>query len=188
MTAKLQHFVAGGWEPFHHANTFAREQTTGPERLRIGARGGHRLLFEKLAAEAGPPHKLLYVLHTTRTDAALGRYESPWLEGRDLKVFLDRFAEFIIRDSRHDLWVLCAATKGTIVWDRHDLMYAYGPLERFIILLEQGGFREGWPTPPVPHMHCYNEEWDDAEREMLAYFDWRRTDLRAEDLQVVEKE
>src|SRR5690242_3134710 len=102
MTDKMQHFVGGGLEPFNHRNTFAREQTTGPERVRIGPRGGQRYLFSTLAWVLGPPYKLLYVLHTSRTKAPLGRYESPWLDDEALTAFLDRFAQFIIEDARHD--------------------------------------------------------------------------------------
>jgi hypothetical protein len=187
-TPKIEHFVGGEVEPFRHANTFAREKTTGPERLRIGPRGGHAYLVEMLAQCAEPPYKLLYVLHTTRTGATLGRYESPWLELPELQDFFKRFGDFLAQDSRHDLWLLGAGTKGTIVWDRHDLVYAYGPLERYITLLEAGGFREGWPSWPVPHVHHYHEEWDDAERLMLKYFEWIRTDLRREDRQIITDE
>lgn len=190
MTDKLQHFVDDSWQAFHHANTFVREWTARQrvERLRIGPRGGQRFLFQYLAGRVGPPHKLLYVLHTSRTHALLGRYESPWIESDDLATFLDRFGDFIAQDSRHDLWALCGAGDGTIVWDRHDLMYAYGPLDRYIMLLEDGGFREGWPSVPAPHAHLYHPEWDDAERAVLTDYDWHRTDLREEDLQAGDAE
>lgn len=52
------------------------------------------------------------------------------------------------------------------------------------MMLESAGFREGWPTWPVPHAHCYNPEWDEAEREILRAFDWNRTPLRPEDEQI----
>lgn len=184
MPVKMQHFVEGRLEPFHHGNTFAREQTTGPERVRIGPRGGQRYLFGTLASVLGPPYKLLYLLHTSRTDAELGRYESPWLEDAELTSFLDRFGQFIAEDARHDLWVLGGGGSGTIVWDRHDLVYAYGPIPTYVMMLESAGFREGWPTWPVPHAHCYNPEWDEAEREILRAFDWNRTPLRPEDEQI----
>jgi hypothetical protein len=183
MTDKVQHFVEGQLKTFHHANTFAREQTTGPERVRIGPRGGQRYLFGTLASVLGPPYKLLYVLHTSRTKAPLGRYESPWLEDEELTAFLDRFGQFITEDARHDLWVLGGGGSGTIVWDRHDLMYAYGPIAPYVTLLEAAGFREGWPSWPVPHAHRYNAEWDQAERDILGAFEWDRTPLRTEDEQ-----
>jgi hypothetical protein len=186
VTAKLLHIVAGRAEPFHHANTFAREQTTGPVRLRIGPRGGQRYLFEHLGDCLGPPYKLLYVLHTSRTEAPLGRYESPWLQHEELIAFLDRFARFIAEDSRHDLWLLGGGGTGTIVWDRHDLVYAYGPLDTYVRSLEAAGFREGWPSWPVPHAHLYHAEWDDFEREMLRAYEWTRTPLKPEDEQVRE--
>jgi hypothetical protein len=40
----------------------------------------------------------------------------------------------------------------------------------------------------VPHVHHYHEEWDDAERQMLQYFEWIRTDLRREDMQIIADE
>ena len=185
MTDKLLHIVDGKLETFHHANTFAREKTTGgPERVRIGPRGGQRYLFEHLANILGPSYKLLYLLHTTHTNASLGRYQSPWLDEAQLKTFLDRFAQFITEDARHDLWMLGGSGEGQLVWDRHDIVYAYGPIDKYVTHLEAAGFREGWPTAPDVHAHCYNEEWDDTERAILKYFDWERTDLRPEDEQV----
>ena len=58
MTDKLLHIVDGKLETFHHANTFAREKTSGPERVRIGPRGGQRYLFEHLAKILGPSYKV----------------------------------------------------------------------------------------------------------------------------------
>jgi hypothetical protein len=56
------------------------------------------------------------------------------------------------------------------------------------MLLEDGGFREGWPSVPAPHAHLYHPEWDDAERAVLTDYDWHRTDLREEDLQAGDAE
>src|SRR5690242_2941594 len=185
MTDKLLHIVDGKLEAFHHANTFAREQTVGgPERVRIGPRGGQRYLVEHLASMLGPSYKLLYLLHTSRTHAPIGRYESPWLDDAELKAFLDRFAQFFTEDSRHDLWLLGGGGEGQIVWDRHDIVFAYGPIAKYVTHLEAAGFREGWPMMPDVHAHCYNEEWDDAERAILDYLDWDRSDLQPGDEQV----
>ena len=185
MTVKIEHFVAGQPLPFRHANTFAREQTSGSERVRIGPRDGHRALVCALAAELTPPYRVLYVLHTSRTDARLGRYESPILDAPALLGFFARFGAFLAGDARHDVWVLGDGEGEFVIWDRHDLVYAYGPIGRYVEVLEEGGLREGWPSWPVPHVHHYRAEWDAAERQMLAAFDWDYSQLRPSDVQYV---
>jgi hypothetical protein len=186
MRVKLGQIVAGRVEPYQHANTFIREKTHGIERVLIGPRGGHRFLVEMLAATIGPPYKVLYVLHTSRTGARLARYESPVLEPDELRTFLARYGDFIAQDSRHDLWVAARGGAGTIVWDRHDLVYAYGPLDAYVSILEQGGLREGWPNTNLSHAHYYHAEWDDTERSILREFEWIVSPLHPEDLQTRE--
>jgi len=73
------------------------------------------------------PFQLLYVLHTTRTGAELGRYESPELSAEAVQAFLGRFGRFLFEDARHDCWVRSHGDGATIVSDRHNLIYAYGP-------------------------------------------------------------
>ena len=48
------------------------------------------------------PFQLLYVLHTTRTGAELGRYESPELNSEAVRAFLDSFGRFLSEDARQD--------------------------------------------------------------------------------------
>jgi hypothetical protein len=43
--------------------------------------------------------------------------------------FLNEFGRFVREDSRHDLWVRSHDDDATIVLDRHNLIYAYGPLD-----------------------------------------------------------
>jgi hypothetical protein len=129
---------------------------------------------------------VLYVLHTSRTGARLARYESPVLEPDELRTFLARYGDFIAQDSRHDLWVAARGGAGTIVWDRHDLVYAYGPLDAYVSILEQGGLREGWPNTNLSHAHYYHAEWDDTERSILREFEWIVSPLHPEDLQTRE--
>ena len=108
---------------------------------------------------------MLYVLHTTRTAAELGRYESPELTSADVESFLSEFGRFLSQDSRHDLSVRSHDDDATIVFDRHNLIFAYGPLELFERELQLSGAREGEPAVLGAHMHHYHPDWDDAERE-----------------------
>jgi len=169
---------------FEYGNVFAREDVGGRARLRVGLDGAQVTVVAALANGLRGPFQLLYVLHTTRTGAALGRYESPELTVDAVQAFLDQFGRFIAEDSRHDLWLRSHDDDATIVLDRHNLIYAYGPVQAFEAVLKSVGVREGdSPAVPDPHMHHYHQDWDKTEQEIVRYFDWHMTPLRPADVQ-----
>jgi hypothetical protein len=70
------------------------------------------------------------------------------------------------------------------VLDRHNLIYAYGPLDLFeATLLRLGAHSHGLPEVPDPHVHQYHQEWDAAEGELLRTFPWNIKPLRQSDVQ-----
>lgn len=185
MTVKIESLVGGLWRPLLYNNTFARESAIDPEHLCIGPRGEHTALMVGLAAVLAEPYKVLYVLHTPRGGSEPGRYESPALNRGEVAAFFRRFDSFFAGDGRHDVWLHSGPDNATVIWDRHDLLYAYGPLHRFEAALGDRGIKPGErPTVPVPHTHHYHPEWDGAERVIVEAFDWRLTPLRREDEQV----
>jgi hypothetical protein len=126
---------------------------------------------------------VLYVLHTSRCGNQLGRYQSPSLEFDALNGFMAEFCEYLTNDARHDLWVYSPRSEAPLVWDRHDLIYAYGPLEQFRAVLK-GSLQEGdVDGPPYPHSHMYHAEYDDSERALLRYFHWLHSPLQEADEQ-----
>jgi hypothetical protein len=175
---------------FEYANTYVRERLeVGVERLRIGLRGGHSAALRIHGAALAPPYRLLYILHTTGTGAPLGRYEGPEMDGPEIESFTQRFGRFLAEDARHDVWLHSMTGEGgTLVLDRFNMVYAYGPLDRFEKILDRGGIQAvaAWAAPNVPYPHAlyYHREWDAAEREILEAFEWRRTPLRSEDVQL----
>jgi hypothetical protein len=183
-TRKIESLSDAEWTPHQYQNTFCRETTTnGSVRLRIGPRERHVEVILRLAADLGEPFKVLYVLHTPRGGSTPGRYESPALDHAAVLEFFRRFGEFFAKDARHDVWLYSRPDDATLVWDRHDLLYAYGPLEKFVKLLEATGYRLAQAVPiPSPHTHNYHAEWDSSERE-LAALGWRATPLRPSDEQ-----
>ena len=166
---------------FQYSNRFKNEKTTGSDRLCIGADHGLSLLW-KLAFSIPAPYYILYVLHTSRCESQLGRYQSSALDFQALNRFMADFSEFLANDARHDLWIHSSEADATLVWDRHDLIYAYGPLERFRALLKES-LQEGEVNVPYPHSHMYHAEYDDSERKLLRYFDWSFSPLLAGDEQ-----
>jgi hypothetical protein len=72
---------------------------------------------------------------------------------------------------------------ATIVLDRHNLIYAYGPLELFERELKSSGAHESEPAVLGAHVHHYHSAWDDMERRMLERFDWQISPLGPSDVQ-----
>lgn len=171
MIGKL--FALGADEPFRHAEIYAREETSGPDRLRIG--GGERpvALLEDLATLLAEPLFVLVVLSVPRGGSQAGRYESDALTLDELTAFLAEFDVLFADDARTALWVGSTTGEGLLVLDEHDLVYAYGSLAAFAGRLSARGFEHGLPAAPDPHEHHYNSELDDFERRLTAR-DWRR--------------
>lgn len=166
---------------------FERERmANGEPRLLIAAPPDQPGLFRALVGRLADPLFLLYVLHTPGGEGAAGRYQSPPLDSLQLDDFLADFTTYLAGDARHDVWVHSANDGRTLVWDRHDLIYAEGaPLEDIAAALEAIAFESG----VVPragadtHVHYYRPEFDADAAAVLARFDWTRSDLRPEDEQ-----
>lgn len=172
---------------FRHDGTFRREHTTGQDRLRVCPQRDHLSLMWKLAREFPEPLTILYVLHTPRCDNALGRYQSPQLRFDDVNGFLAEFSGFLSNDGRHDLWVHSDAGDATLVWDRHDVISAYGPLDLVSEILSDQGLELGAGAElPFPHVHLYHEEYDEAEIKVLSHFRWTSSPLAPSDVQYAE--
>ena len=70
---------------------------------------------------------------------------------------------------------------GTIVYDRHNVLYAYGPLDKFVEVLQANGLKEGKVELPAPHWHGYHPEFDKAQSQVLSRLQWIHSPLRPGD-------
>jgi hypothetical protein len=100
-------------EEFRYANTFCKEPTNGPERLTIGATQDHLSLIWKLASALTEPFFILLILHASRCDNELARYQSPPLQWQHVNDFLAEFIEFLAFDARLDLWLHSPQSEAT---------------------------------------------------------------------------
>jgi hypothetical protein len=126
---------------------------------------------------------VLYILHAPQCGNPHGRYQSQTLQLDEIDGFMADFSAFLTNDGRHDLWLFSPGSDATLVWDRHNLIYAYGPLEQFRFVLKEG-FRETEVEDPLyPHAHLYHAEYDESERKILRYFQWSKTPLLEADEQ-----
>jgi hypothetical protein len=139
---------------YRYSNAFQVEPTTGASRLRISVEEAPLSLLWKLADLLTPPFFVLYILHTSRCDSQIGRYQSPAVQFEAVNDFMTEFCEFLTEDARHDLWLHSPASEATLVLDRHDLIFAYGPLEQFRAVLK-GGYEEARVSGPlIPMPTC----------------------------------
>lgn len=166
-----------------YANVWARERTTGPERLMIAPARSHVELLLQLSRKMPAPYWVLYVLVVSRTDAAVGRYQCPApLNGEDLERFLTRFSKFFEGDARHHLWIGSENSTDLLVYDNHNVIYAYGDIERFEKVLNGLGMQQVEIVRfPCPHSHNYHQEFDQAEDELLRSQDWKYFPLQNSD-------
>jgi len=179
---KLSHLVGNSWEEFTSAPIFQRQE--GSERLIAALPSGAVELVRSLASSLPAPYQLLYVLHSPRGEAAPGRYQSPPLSAEQLDAFLARYSEFLSSDARFDIWIRSAQDGATLVWDRHNLLYCYGPLHRFSARLKDLGFVAGTPAVPSRHAHNYHPEFDPQARDLINSLDWNHTPLQPQDEQI----
>ena len=181
-TAKLTHSP-----PDHVAVQFGavyeRERTTGADRLRIAADANAVDLLLALAATWSGDIGVLYVLLVPRQgNREPGRYQSaaPMSFG-EASEFLCTFRDFFESDGRHHVWLCSVAGAGTLVYDHHNWIYAYGDLSAYERILAQRGFRSGPITLPVPHTHNYHAANDQAEEELMSAIEWRHFPLGPDD-------
>jgi hypothetical protein len=182
VTTTLTKFEAqsgSDWLPHRYPAVFFREATTGAGRLKIAASKNGAQLMVRLAQILRGPFAVLYVLLVPRGGSEAGRYQSPWLDRDELTEVFDRYADFWEQDGRHHVWLHSATDRATLVYDRHDVIYAYGPLDECAALLEAEGFKEaGELNFPVPHGHCYHREFDPMERELASSPGWEHSPLQ----------
>lgn len=180
---KLSYALADSWAPFSHRPVYSMSSADSSARLVAGVPAGDSLPFATLVASLAPPYLLLYVLHTPRGEGAEGRYQSPAISLQEFQDFMGRFGAFLSADARFDIWAYSMEDKATIVWDRHNQIFAYGPIGQYVERLNALGFAAGDPSIPFPHRHHYRQEFDEDAKALLGSLPWSHSMLRPEDEQ-----
>lgn len=180
---KLGHQVADQWVEHCYTAQFQRPGEGELQRLVIGVPKEDPDIFMQLVSQLTPPYFILYVLHTPRGEGNPGRYQSPEISQEQLQDFVSTYSEFLSGDARFDIWAHSQEDNATVVWDRHNCIYAYGPLEQYEKKLLSLGFTPGSVSIPSRHEHNYRAELDGLASQLLAHFDWIYSPLRPEDEQ-----
>lgn len=159
---------------YNYGKIYRIEQTTESDRLVAAADEDQTNLLLKLAETLNPPYYILYVLLTSRLGNQRGRYQSPLFETiDDLRYFLNKYADFFETDARHHLWIGTLDNSGLLVYDQHNVIYAYGNSENYVHTLSNEGFHEQDFHFPTNHCHYYHPENDKFEEAILKEIDWQ---------------
>ncbi|MCP4542989.1 MAG: hypothetical protein GY832_38215, partial [Chloroflexi bacterium] len=149
----------------------------------IGPTSGQIALLCDLAS-VFPERKyyFLYVLLLSHADNRKGRYQSPPIESyQDLELFLWTFQTFFEQDGRHHIWVASVASDDLLVYDQHNVIFAYGNIDGFEERLRELGYEEKEFWFPVPHAHTYPAANVHQEQGVLEYYDWHWSELQEGD-------
>ncbi len=154
---KLQSIQGSEWVRHVYSNEFAFEPTaSGNQRICLTTSNSYVDLLLALAATLPEPFFVLYVLVLSRKqEHEAARYQSKQLTHSELKTFLERFEDYFENDGRHHVWIHSPESSATLVYDNHDLIYCYGPLETFSTVLQNNGLKLVDKVElAVPHGHC----------------------------------
>ena len=168
---------------YEYPDIYALETTPEPECLLVAPSTQHISVMLELLEVMPEPFWLLYVLVVPRGEAVDGRYQSADTVSRDeAKLFLSRFKEFFECDGRHHIWIRSASSSDLLVYDKHNVIYAYGQLLEFeAVVASRGLTKVDHIQLPFPHAHHYNEIFDEDESALLRYWEWNRTPLEEGD-------
>ncbi|MBN8422234.1 MAG: hypothetical protein J0L73_25190 [Verrucomicrobia bacterium] len=174
---------AGEPVAFSYGDIYFRQPLSHGERLTIGPSASHVDLALALAgAWATQQYYILYVLLISHSGALPGRYQSPLIESfEDLQVFFYTFEKFLESDGRHHIWISSPAKEGTLVYDQHDVIFAYGDLSSYEAVLSDRGFQQQEFWFPTSHCHSYPASHVADEKDLLSHFDWQYSPLQEGD-------
>lgn len=151
-------------------------------RVAIGANNQQIPLILEIAKSWQGPFGVLYVLVTPRLGHQPGRYQNPEPCDFDaIELFAYTFQEYFERDGRHHLWLMDLPSNSQLVYDNHDIIYAYGDVERYTQFLDKKGFSRKDVRIACPHSHYFNQELDSYEDEIMKYWDWKYFPLQKQD-------
>jgi hypothetical protein len=177
-----------GWIPkeecrYEYPDVFAFERTSGPERVVIAPSTNHVPILIDLLQLMSEPLGILYILVVPRGGSEAGRYQTANpVSKRQAVEFLNSFREYLENDGRHDVWVASMSGSDLLVYDHHNVLYAYGCLLEYENVLLGRGLRKvehvGFPSP---HSHHYHAAFDQDELNLLRYWPWKRSPLHESD-------
>jgi hypothetical protein len=176
---KISVEINNEWIDYSHKPEFVEQAN----RLIIGLPNDSISIITGLINLISEPVSILYVLHTPRGEAKEGRYQSQYLSKNEVINFIEEYSEFLVADSRFDIWFHSETDSSTIVWDRHNMVFTYGDVSIYEKFLLKNGFTSGKPDMEFSHQHHYYSEFDNNAKEIFNELNWSYSPLKKEDIQ-----
>jgi len=133
--------------PGRQARTLQYRRLRGPHGKAVSCVAPEHpidLMLEFLKHIDGPVVALYLLLEQRDGGPPAGRYQSPApISRRKLRGFCERFGEFLEQDGRHAFWIMDLCSSQKLIFDRHDLVFAYGNLDAFERVLVGRGYIPG---------------------------------------------
>lgn len=176
--------TSGNPSAHNYGNVYFREKIANDSfRLVIGSNKSKiDLILELSSTFSSESLYLLYVLLIPQAEHEKGRYASPIVPSHEtLSKFLNHYKEFLENDGRHHLWVASTDSDALLVYDQHDVIFAYGNLDKYESMLASHGYAEQKFWFPAPHGHLYMPENQWIVDAMLNQLSWKYSALQEGD-------
>ena len=162
-----------GWVPVQLDHVYTRERQRNVDRIAAAPRSGHIDLIARLVAAVPGPFRFVYCLLDGSDELPGGYYTVVRdLGGDEVCALLTDFREFFEVDGRHSLWITSPREKATLIFDEHNLVYAYGPLDTFEEVLKGVGLQPGEVEVPFPHSHHRHERLESELQRLMTRETW----------------
>ncbi len=170
-------------EAYFYGNCFKQIAVDTPyPKVLFATDDGYINLIRECLEIMPEPFNVMYLLIRSMNNIEGGRYctDKP-MSLTELNAFLDKFGEFLEGCGRHHIWFISDDPDTFLVYDHHNMIFAYGQQESFLNLLRSKNYKEHEPTIPFPHYHGFNDTFGLDERDVLASREWVRYDLEPDD-------
>jgi hypothetical protein len=176
------HSRGEGIVEFRYDDVFEPQLEREPQRLLIAPGGRHVDLLMRLSREMPPPYSILYILVAPRSGARAGRYMLGGQSDSTLNELLETNREYLEGDARHHIWIGSESDGSLLVYDQHNVIYAYGQIDQFSAILRACGMHAGRVQFPYPHTHHFRSTLDHFEADLLRRYPWQWNLLEEEDM------
>ena len=167
---------------YFYSNIWSVENAPQYQRLAVAPESNQIELIFELSRILPEPFGILYVLVIPRGGNEEGRYQiAQPLSRQEMESFLNDFKDYFEKDARHHIWIASVPTNSMLIYDNHNIIYAYGELEKFQKVIEEKSLIRQDVIIPVPHVHSYNPKYDVEEKGILSEFQWKHFPLAESD-------
>ena len=155
----------GGLVPFPPQQSFEIQASGGIRRLVVTTKGSPLELMCDIVADLGGALSCTYELRGDVEASSVTCSTVPFLLLRELTA---RFQDLLESDPRHNFIVSCGS-ESSVTLDEHNFLIVRGEVDAVKRFLQSQSYEEAMVNYPTPHVHTIYPEFDDQERDLIAF-------------------